>query len=502
MRNDLPTATPQKTQAHPAPSSDDAEFDALEQDYRAAEWSYNPAAYSLLEETAAYYPAADPASDLKANGNGIHLRESDTAEPAAADWTGVQNPAAKMSPRPNLRMAGRRPDDGPQDTESKILAVSAQLQDLLEQRKEEAGSGLLSAAAQGKRTGFKPAGASQTGSRLPVAPPISLPVRAHRPPREVGWPGLGRARMQWKRPVFFTALSAGVIFGSFWLGRASRAPAAVAKGATTVIAQPPAGSSAWTDANIKVLDQALAADRAGDLEGAARSLAPLMATSKSAYGLMAYRSNLESRRGFTVEAEGTLSGTSDLATPPGIVQMSFVFTRDRNFDKASDWLEHAIISDPFPAENFYRLGESLRRKGNYAESVTRFDEALVRMPTEPEFNEQREIISFKMRLAEIEGGRRLDVLPELEAQLKLPAPSGWWALTAAAAALQDRDMPTAATWLAKAKGALGEDRFNALINDYFFRAFADHSEITPFFAASEATRKRKQISPMAFFVDP
>lgn len=474
--------------------------DDLEQDYQAAEWSYDPTAYALLEEVAAHYPA-----DQETNGNGVHLREAGAGQSAAGDWADPQNPAAKMAPKPNLRMFGRRPEDGPKDTESKILAVSAQLQELLEQRKEEAEMGLLpTSGAQSKRTGFKPAGAAQTGSRLPVAPPIHLPMRAYHPPSDSGWPGLGRARAQWKQPLLYTALAAAVIGGSFWVGRASQArggAAAPGKGPLVAVV-PVAEPSTWSEANIKVLDQALAADKAGDLEGARRILATAETKGKSLFGLKGYQANLLSRSGYAVDAEGTLAGTFDLANPSGVEQMGFVFARNRDFDKASDWLQRAVDGNPFPAENFFRLGEALRRKGNLTEAATRLEEALVRLPAEPEFNDQRELISFKLRLTQIEGSRRAELATELEAQLKAPAPSGYWTLTAAAASLQDGDFRAAAAWLTKAKATLGEDRFNALINDYYFRTAADHAEISGFFATSDATRKRKGRSRTAFFVDP
>lgn len=498
MSNDPPAATHDETWSQTA---DLPESDALDQDYHAAEWSYHPAAYALLEEAAAYRPD-EPATDR--NGHGVHLRERGAAEPASEAWTEAPGPVAKMAPRPNLRMAGRRPGDSPVDTESKILAVSAQLQELLEQRKEEADLGLLPSAAQGKRTGFKPAGATQTGSRLPVAPPISLPVRPHRPLRDSGWPGLGRARAQWKRPLVFTVLTAAVVAGSFWVGRLSNSQG-LAPGSGRGAAPAPAPAAEnfpWSEANLKTLSQALAADHAGQLEEATRMMETAVTKRQAPFGSMGYVANLKTRLGLVGEARETLDRAPDLGTVEGIEQMGFIYARSRDFAKAAEWLERAVVLNPLSGDNFYRLGEALRRKGNFVDAVTRFEEALVRVPPEVEFSEQREMIAFKMRLAEIEGGRRADVLPELETQMKSPAPSGYWALTAAAAALQDRDVKTAANWFMKAKGILGEDRFNALLNDYFFRAFADRPEVSWYFASTESARRRKNISPNSFFVDP
>lgn len=500
MSNDPHAATGPRA----ASPKDRAEPDELEEGYRAAEWSYNPEAYELLDEAAAYYQT-DPSADHEANGNGVHLREGGVSESSAEDWADPQSPAAKMAPRPNLRMFGRRPDEGPKDTESKILAVSAQLQELLAQRKEEAETGMLPAAgASTKRTGFKPAGNAQTGSRLPIAPPISLPMRAHRAPRNSGFPGLGRASSNWKRPLLYTALAVAVIGGSFLAGRVGQTPGRVPTGGKgpATFPVPTAESAAWSDANIKILDQALAADKAGDLDGASRILGTVEAKGKTSLGFRGYQANLLSRSGFGVDAEGALAGTPDLSTPDGVEQMGFVYARDRDFDKAIEWLQRAVNSNPFPAENFYRLAEALRRKGNFADTVTRLEEALIRVPTEAEFSELRDMVSFKLRLAKIEGGRRGEVTSELEAQLKGPAPSGYWILTAAAASLEDRDLKTAATWLTKARASLGEDRFNALLNDYFFRAYADHAEVSSFFAVSDAVRKRKEHMRSTFFVDP
>lgn len=476
-----------------------AETDDLEQDYRAAEWSYNPDAYALLDEVAAFYPTAEADEDEDLPGEGAAIESS------SPNGAKSQSAAEKMAPKPNLRLLGRRPEEGPKDTESKILAVSAQLQDLLSQRKVETETGLAPAAgAPTKRTGFKPAGTAQTGSRLPVAPPISLPMRAHRVPRNSNWPGLGRARSNWKRPLLYTLLTAGVVAGSFLAGRLSQAPGripAVGKG-PVIAALPSADATAWSEANLKALDQALALDKAGNLDGASHTLSSVEAKAKSSLGFRGYQANLLSRGSFAVDAEGALAGTPDVANPVGIEQMAFVFARNRDFDKAAEWLERAVISNPFPAEGFYRLGEALRRKGNLADAATRLEEALVRVPTESEFSEEREMISFKLRLAQIEGGRRTEVAPELEAQLKGSAPTGYWMLTAAATSLQDGDAKTAAAWLTKAKNSLGDDRFNALLNDYFFRGFADRPEVSGFFTATDAARKRKEHSRTTFFVDP
>lgn len=471
-------------------ASAEAEADALEQDYRAAEWSYDPETYA--------------APDL---GNGDHPSGAPLA--LGEEWSDAQGSAAKITSRPNLRMAGRRPGEGPKDTESKILAVSAQLQELLEQRKEEVElGGLLAANAPGggRRTGFKPAGNAQPGSRLPVAPPISLPVRAFQPPKDSGWPGLGRARAQWNRSWTYGALGLIALGGVFWLGRLSQSrgvgAGASGKAPAAPVVEPALDSTAWTSADVELLDQALAADQAGDLDGAFKTASQIALKSRAAYGLKGYLANVEMRRGNAVDAEGILSGKADLGTAAGKEQMGFVLSRNREFDKATDWLKQAAESNPFPAENFYRLGEALRRKGAFSDAIIRFGEALRRIPAEAEFIEQREQTAFKKRLAQIEGGRRADVAPDVEKQLKSPSVNGFWLLTAAALALQDNDLPAALNWLGRGKTALGPERFDSLLGDYYFRVFADRPELAAYFAKSSAARLRRQASPAAFFIDP
>ena len=308
--------------------------------------------------------------------------------------------------------------------------------------------------------------------------------------------------------MFLTLLGAAAVAGAFWGGRLS-APAVggITKtgGSTTSVIQRggPANDSAdWTTAGINQLDQVLKADRSGDVETAFKLATEMSHTARNAPGLRAYLANLETRHGNPVDAEGDITGSSDLSTAWGAEQMAFIYARTRDFDKTLDWLSKGILLDPFSAPAFYRLGESLRRKGQLADAATRLEEALLRIPAEAEFTEQREWVALKLRLAQLESGHRDAFASGLEAQMKSLAPSGYWSLTAAAVALQDGDIAVAANWLASAKAFLGPERFSVLLGDYFFRAFADRTELAPYFAGTAEVRQRQALSSTVYFIDP
>ena len=81
-------------------------------------------------------------------------------------------------------------------------------------------------------------------------------------------------------------------------------------------------------------------------------------------------------------------------------------------------------------------------------------------------------------------------------------PSGYWLLTAAAVALQHKNLSEAATDLGRARDALGAVTFNELLNDYFFRAYADRKELADFFPLDPAARRAQLEPTMTYTVEP
>ena len=269
----------------------------------------------------------------------------------------------------------------------------------------------------------------------------------------------------------------------------------------------PASPTLWTDASLQQLDRALAADQAGDLKGA-QSLASAITPPDAAPppGLAIYLAGLGTRLDRRYDAEADLLRLTKDAAPAGIAAINeglgFNFMRSRDFEKAADAYKTAVLHDPFSASLLYEEGEVARHLGHLADAEVSFRRALDRVPTgRPELASLRECIGLKLRLCSVEQGQEGEFQTEMDDQLKSPSPSGYWLLTAAAVALQHKDLPAAAGLLSRARRVLGAEQFDALLNDYLFRTQTDRKELAEFFPDPAAHRARLQATT-AHTVEP
>ncbi len=268
----------------------------------------------------------------------------------------------------------------------------------------------------------------------------------------------------------------------------------------------PAG--AWSDAALQQLDQALAADQAGDARGALRIASALLTPgAPPPPGLDLYLASLHSRLERNYDAEADLLRLNVSAPPAEAAlineRLAFNFSRTRDFEKASEHYKDASRQDPFSATLYYRWGEAARHLGHFSDARAIFRRALDRVPTgQPEHESLRECIGLKARLCAVEEGQDEKFQAELAERLKEPVPSGYWLLTAAASALQHKNLPEAAGFLGRARDALGKEQFDELLNDYFFRAYADRKELADFFPSDPAARRAKLLPTMTYSIEP
>ncbi len=271
---------------------------------------------------------------------------------------------------------------------------------------------------------------------------------------------------------------------------------------------PPVPAALWTDAALTQLDQALAADQAGDLKGALRLASAIKKPDvPSPPGLDLYLASITTRQEHTFDVEADLlravSGASVEDSAAINERLAFNFSRARDFEKAAEFFQTGSRADPFSPALYYHWGDTLRHLGHFRDADTAFRRALNRLPTgRPEVESLRECIDFKARLSLVEQGRDAELQTEMAEQLKAPVPSGYWWLTAAAVALQHKNLEDAAGFLEKARETLGATQFDSLLNDYFFRAFADRKELAAFFPADPAARRAKLIPTMTYSVEP
>ena len=185
--------------------------------------------------------------------------------------------------------------------------------------------------------------------------------------------------------------------------------------------------------------------------------------------------------------------------------LGFIYARRRDFSAASDCFAAAAASNPFDPMLFYHWGESLRRSGKLTDAAARFREVLLRLPREgPESASLRECAALRLRLVQIELGSDADVKAELDEQLRQPAPSVYWLLTAVAYDLQHNDAAGALAAVQRAKMAVSPAQFDLLFNDYFLRALASHTlSVAPFAPEMTAERRKRQLEESrTYFIDP
>ena len=254
--------------------------------------------------------------------------------------------------------------------------------------------------------------------------------------------------------------------------------------------------------------KALAADQAGDLKGAQRIASALKKPDAPAPpGLDLYLASIQSRTEHSYDVEADLLRALSNASPEAAAELNerlaFNFSRARDFTKADDFFKAASQLDPFSALLFYHWGETLRHLGHFQEATEAFRRALDRVPTgQPEAESLRECINLKQRLTLVEQGRDGELQTEMDEALKTPRPSGYWLLTAAAVALQHKNLPEAAADLGRARDALGTVTFDELLNDYLFRAYADRAELAGFFPSDPAARRAQLQPTMTYTVEP
>ncbi len=339
-----------------------------------------------------------------------------------------------------------------------------------------------------------PAGPSVESPSTPPALPVTFrPASIPQSPRRLGW--------------LWLSLLGLLAFGALvYLTVVYFRPAAKETGGGNKL--PPASTATWTDDTLRQLDQALAADQSGDLKGAQRIASALKKPDVPAPpGLDLYLAGIQSRTDHSYDVEADLLRALSTASPEAAAEMNerlaFNFSRTRDFARANECFKAASQLDPFSAPLFYHWGETLRHLGHFQEASDTFRRALDRVPTgQPEAESLRQCINLKQRLTLTEQARDGEFQAEMDEALKAPQPSGYWLLTAAAVALQHKNLAQAAGDLGRARDALSTATFNELLNDYFFRAYADRKELADFFPPDPAARRARLQPTMTYTVEP
>ena len=311
-----------------------------------------------------------------------------------------------------------------------------------------------------------------------------------------------------KKYVILTLVLLGV---GFMAGRRFGHPAPVTQRTATTQSGAPAPrlTTTWAPGRMAQLDAMLAADEHGDLKVARQLALDIKKDLPDSPEVDLYLATIQVRQNEFKIPENDLARAVDAFTPPREAaaindHLGFLYARHRDFPRAALAFSDAASTDPFNPEHFQHWAEAERREGHLQDAIDHFTQALARLPLgSPSNSSRREEIGMKIRLAQVEMGKDQDLKAEIDAQLKLPVPSGYWLLTAAGYGLQHNDMTLAVSSLQKARATLSADDYAALTNDYFFHSFSSGLDVAGLLPPNNpAARVQPFLPRMGYFIDP
>jgi tetratricopeptide (TPR) repeat protein len=293
--------------------------------------------------------------------------------------------------------------------------------------------------------------------------------------------------MRENRPAsnFFSSLAAqcvvvGLMGSCYLLGRMTlpgRIPAAVPPNAAAE-GKEPATPLGVPEPAMGVIDQALAAQNAGDSENAFRLLDQLRRDGGHINGLDFQLGWLAYQRG---DYPGALLALNRSIAEEEEVGSSYdlrgLIAGGPRPGMTADF-EAATQANPFDAIAFFHWGEALRRSGKPRQALIRLRQALDRAQTPA----TQSLFGLKIRLAEIELGEEKNFAPALAAALARPQPASEWLLTAAAQEMRGGNYSAAAAHLEEARQVSGSAVIGSALLDYFFQGYADKPEMAGVYA--------------------
>lgn len=452
---------------------------------------------------------APPIQDTRVSDE---LSSNPSAEPASGAEEPAPGIARFLKPKSRYRRS-----EGEEDDATKELDEVALLSTALEIARRRQQSGELARSTAQSVNRFIPAAeplelpspaAAEGGEPEPRSlegkAKAALPLfKAGRTDRQ--WRTGAREGWPWRRLLLGLAAAAAMALAGFLAGKRSAAAPGSAPGQTAGALT----AGTWRPQDSTQVAAARAAERAGDLSAALRTMNILGRTVELSPGLRAYRATLSTRVGYFNDAEADLSRLISPNTPPDVsvvvqTARAFNFVRWRRFGDALECFAEVNKADPADVTNLLNWAETLRRKGSLAEAIDRFQQALSRSDVNatPYTQPQREYMDYARRLTLIENGRAAELQPEVAARLSDPAPAGYWWLTAAAAALEKKDMPAAVDALQKARAIIAPEQFRLLLDDYYFRTFMHHPELNAFLVSASPEQQQARQLSLDYFVDP
>lgn len=269
---------------------------------------------------------------------------------------------------------------------------------------------------------------------------------------------------------------------SFLAGRASSPPST-----QPAVPVSPAGPAGPTGAAAGVLDEAIAAETAGDFRQAAGLLRQLAFSGVRISGLDYRMAVLAVAQGDVPGALGAINRS--IAAGQRVSECyclrGAIAQRQGKLESSVHYFQAAAQADPFDAHAFFGWAEALRRFGKPEEALLHLRQASDRATTA----DDRLECQLAMRSTLIEAGRAPEFAAEQAAQLALPRPPGDWLLTAAVVALEEQNFGAAAAYLTRARPALSPELFAAALQDPLFLAYRDQPLLGAFYPPPPQSRR-------------
>ena len=216
-----------------------------------------------------------------------------------------------------------------------------------------------------------------------------------------------------------------------------------------------------------LLEQALAAENAGDWKGAADRFVAAKYKNRAYKGLMFRVAKLFYDHGDFINADRLFQNAIELGenVDAASYHRALIATAQQKFPAAEQFLLAAANTEPLIAHYFYSLAEALRLDLRPRQAIPRYEQAIRRARTE----QQRRQYQFKIRIAEIEAAGATAVAAQIAEKRNAGALSVDWLMTEAAAKIHEGKVNEALPLIAEARAGRDPEMFAACVGDVFFQ---------------------------------
>lgn len=231
----------------------------------------------------------------------------------------------------------------------------------------------------------------------------------------------------------------------------------------------------------QLVEQALAAEAAGDWRGAVDRLVAAKYKDRSYQGLFFRMGKILFDKGNHTAADGAFAKAIEFGEdlPRANHHRGLIATAARNWPAAERFFAAAAAAEPMAPDRYIHWAEALRMAGNPRDAVQRYEQASTRARRD----DVRTTSLFKQRIAELEAGGAAEVEKAIAERRAAGALSPDWLLLAAALEIQRGKIERGVELIGEARAANNPLIFMHCARDMFFRRAGEKNP-----AVAEAVR--------------